>query len=565
MTTDVTALLKRWERLASDRRVWETLWQDLAEFVLPRKSNITISRTPGRKQTERLFDSTAIHANELLAASMQGALTSSSVKWFRLRMRQPELNQVRDVQLWLEDSADRMYAALQQSNFNSEAQEVYLDLGAFGVGALYVEEKSTGLDTGRKDSFPGLRFQALAPGEYAIAEGPDGRVTVMFRQFQMSASAAIQLWGKTNVGEKVLVVHERNPDEMLPFLHAVYPRADGKKDAALSKSMPFASVYVAIEGKHLIMEGGFRQFPYMVPRWTKASGELYGRGPGHTALPDTRTLNKAVELTLKAWAKAIDPPMKARHQGVVGNVRLQPSGITVVRDMGDLMPIEFKARFDVGTVKEGDLKTSIRDIFFNSQLQLPSGPIMTATEVERRYELMQRVLGPTLGRLESEFLAPLIERVFGMMLRADALMPPPPEVLEANKAGQADLDIEYEGPLARAQRSSDVGAIGRTLDIVTPIAQLKPDALDQLDFDEMVVHVAKTTGLPPRLLRDPRQVKQVRDERASQQAQMAQQQNATEAATAVGKMAPILKAVPPEMMQEAFGGQQPANVSGVTS
>jgi hypothetical protein len=107
---DLRALVRRYERLVSARRNWETLWQELAEFLLPRKSNVTIQRTPGMRQTQRLFDSTPIHANELLASSMQGALTSAAVQWFRLRTREEALLESPDVRLWLEQVARMMYS-----------------------------------------------------------------------------------------------------------------------------------------------------------------------------------------------------------------------------------------------------------------------------------------------------------------------------------------------------------------------------------------------------------------------------------------------------------------------
>src|SRR4029450_9378112 len=132
------------------------------------------------------------------------------------------------------------------------------------------------------------------------------------------------------------------------------------------------------------------------------------------------------------------------------------------------------------------LRQAIRETFFNSQLQLPSGPMMTATEVERRYELMQRILGPTLGRLESELPAPMIERIFGLMLRARAFPPPPDTLLRAAAQAGGDLDIAYEGPLARAQRSHVIDSVSRLYQYGMPIAPVEPQALDNLDHDEAV-------------------------------------------------------------------------------
>lgn len=536
---DATVLLRRYETLLAERRLYEPLWQEIADYILPRKSSITFQRAPGQKQTQRLFDSTAIHANELLAASMQGALTSSAVKWFRLKTRREDLNALSSVASWLDECADRIYLALQQSNFSAELQEVYLDLGAFGTGALLIEEA----DPRPGRAFSGFRFHALQLGTYVIAEDATGRVDTLYREVRMTARSAVSRWGKA-VGDAILrLVEGQKEFELVTLLHCVYPR-EGGKPGGPARRKPWASVYLHKDTRHIVSESGYDQFPFMVPRWTKAAGETYGRGPGHTALPDVKTLNKAVELTLKAWAKAIDPPQKARHDGVIGTVKLQPGGITTVTDMDALQPLVSQARFDVGQVKEEHLRASIRDVFFNNQLMLPNKTIMTATEVERQYELMQRLLGPTLGRLESELLNPLIERAFGVMLRRGAFPPPPPELLpsESNPEGE-DIDIEYEGPLARAQRASDVGAVERTLALVLPLVQLDSSVLDNFDFDELVRFIAARNQLPPQILRDSSERDAIREARQRAQAAAAQAQAVERATAAASNVAPLIKAL----------------------
>lgn len=536
---DAATLLRRYETLLAERRLWEPTWQEIADYILPRKSGITFQRPPGSKTTQRLFDSTALHANELLAASMQGALTSAAVKWFRLKTRREELNNLSTVAQWLDECADRIYLALQQSNFNSEMQEVYLDLGAFGTGALLIEE----IEPRPGRAFSGFRFHALQIGTYVIAEDANGRVDTLYREIKMSARAAFARWGKA-VGDAIeRLIGSKKEFDLVTILHCVYPREGGVAGGPARKK-PWASVYLHKDTRHIISESGYDQFPFMVARWTKASGETYGRGPGHTALPDVKTLNKAVELTLKAWAKAIDPPQKARHDGVIGTVKLQPGGITTVTDMDALQPLDSHARFDVGQIKEETLRAAIRDVFFNNQLMLPSKTIMTATEVERQYELMQRLLGPTLGRLESELLNPLIERAFGIMLRRGALPPVPAELLptEANPDGE-EIDIEYEGPLARAQRASDVSAVERTLAVLVPLSQIEPTVLDNFDFDELARFVANRNQLPPQILRDASARATIREARQRASEAAAQAQAVERTAAAAGKVAPLVRAL----------------------
>ena len=106
---------------------------------MPNRADFITKRTKGdRSRTDKLYDSTAVHANSLLAASLHTALTSPSSPWFSLRFRDDVLNEADEAAEWLEDCTDRMFDALADSNFNTEVNELYLDLGAFGTGSLFL-------------------------------------------------------------------------------------------------------------------------------------------------------------------------------------------------------------------------------------------------------------------------------------------------------------------------------------------------------------------------------------------------------------------------------------------
>ena len=72
----VSRLDKRYRTLQSQRSNWEKHWQELADYMLPRKADIVKKRTQGDKRTDLIYDGTAIHAVELLASSLHGMLTS---------------------------------------------------------------------------------------------------------------------------------------------------------------------------------------------------------------------------------------------------------------------------------------------------------------------------------------------------------------------------------------------------------------------------------------------------------------------------------------------------------
>tara|TARA_Y100001937_G_scaffold128491_1_gene205401 strand:+ start:1619 stop:3280 length:1662 start_codon:yes stop_codon:yes gene_type:complete len=510
---------KRYNEMSSNRGTWEDHWQEILDYVMPRKADIVTKRISGDKRTEVLFDSTAMTANMLLAASLQGTLTSPSRQWFFLTTNDDDLNQDREVQLYLEDSAKRMYDVFNQTNFNTEVHELYLDLCSIGTGCLFVEEGNKGF---KEDS---IHFQTLHISEFYIHENISGYIDTLYRKYKLTARQAVQEFGEDNVGPKILEAARMKPEKKFNFIHAVEPTKDFERVFGESNTkLPFHSCHVCEEDKMINRVGGYNEFPYLVPRWSKATGEIYGRSPSYNALPDIKTLNKAVEIGLKAWSKAIDPPLLVQDDGVIGRVRMTPGGITVIRNDAAVKPFQSGANFQVTTFKEAELKTAIRQAYYSDQLQLQQGPQMTATEVQVRYELMQRLLGPTLGRFQSEFLNPLIERVFGIMERNNALQPAP-RILEGE-----DVQIEYVGPLARSQRMEEAVAVERLYQLAMQLAQADPSVMDILNHDEAIRARAELLGVPKSVLRGRAEVDELRQARMEQQAMqqqmMMQQQQA---------------------------------------
>ena len=124
VTKLVQQLDRRYKTLQTQRSNWEQHWQQLADYMLPRKADIVKKRTPGDKRTELIFDGTAIHAVELLASSLHGMLTSPSTPWFSMRYRNPGLQRDDAANEWLEVCTDQMYQHFNRSNFQQEIHEL---------------------------------------------------------------------------------------------------------------------------------------------------------------------------------------------------------------------------------------------------------------------------------------------------------------------------------------------------------------------------------------------------------------------------------------------------------
>jgi len=534
-------LLRQYNRLKADRSNFDSLFQEVADYVLPRKSNIIIQRARGTKQTEKLFDSTALHANQLLASSMQSTLTSAATKWFQLKARDMDLREDKEVLEWLEEVSNLLFFELQISNFEAETHELYLDLGAFGTSCMLIEEDVP--KVGKR--FGGLLFKTFDISDYVISENASGYVDTVYRVVRMEARQAVEKFGAEILGEKIRKAADESPYNEYDFLHVVFKRSERDAKKLTTRNMEYASIWISICDKKIVAESGYEEFPYVAPRWEKTSGEKYGRSPAMTALPDIKTLNKAIELGLKTWAKLLDPPLEALDDGIIGSIRTAPGGITHVRELGSLKPLESGARLDISFTKEESLKRAIEKEFFVDLLQLPpiQGTPMTATEVERRIEQMHRVLSPVVGRLRAEFLSPMIDRCFAIMYRAGAFPAPPSSVVEKQKESAQEFDVEFLGPLARAQKASDIVAQNRWLESIFAIAQAQPQILDNIDGDFIAQNNAVLLGVPTGAVNSKEKVAGLREARSQQIREAQERQDEMMESEQAKNSAPFIKAV----------------------
>ena len=260
-----------------------------------------------------------------------------------------------------------------------------------------------------------------------------------------------------------------------------------------------------------------------------------------TALPDVKMLNEMSKITIKAAQKQVDPPLLVPDDGFLLPVRTVPGGLNFYRSgtRDRIEPLNIGANNPLGLNMEQQRRESIRAVFYVNQLMMQQGPQMTATEVIQRNEEKMRLLGPVLGRLQSELLKPLIDRVFAILLRNN-MLPQAPEFLSGR-----DIEIEYVSPLAKAQKSTELQSIMRAVEILGSLANVAP-VFDYVNFDNLVKHLADIVGVPQKILKTQSQVNAERQQAAQQQEQMQQMQQLQQVAKAGGDVAPLAKALPDE-------------------
>lgn len=508
-----TDLKRTYDFLEQERKSsLDSVLEVITKFVVPFRGNFftdTGSENEVNWRNRDKFDDTAVQAAQIFSSSIQGSLTSPSFKWFNYIFKQDELNDDEVAMGWLQQCEEIVWQSLQDSDFNLEASEYYLDLVSYGTSFISQEW----------DDKEGFDFTAIPIDDSYFAEDNKGRIAKFFRKRMWTPIQVVEKFGIENVSASMKEKYEdpvkSNIKEKVIF--AIYKRDNitGQKDSILTPEMrQYGYKYFTHDNMEVLGEGGYYEMPIFVTRYRKVSGSKYGYSPSMVALSDILTLNEIVEATLEALGKVVDPATITTERGLISDLDLGRGGLTVVKDINDIKTHESKARFDVGEVKIANLQYSINKAFFVDQLQLKDSPQMTATEAQIRYELMQRLLGPTYGRLKEDFLDPVSTRSFWTLYREGRL----PAMPENVRALQAELGVSYTGPMARAQKSQVIDSIDMWITRLVGIAEAKPEVMDIPDFDAMTRGIAELSGVPMKYIKTKKVVEAERAARNEQAA-----------------------------------------------
>lgn len=498
------------------RREFEKQWTEIADRILPRKSDFKIygrqHTEKGERRTEKVFDAAPALALDRYSAAVHSLVTPRNQMWQKLKPRDPALQENNEVMKYMEEVGRILFAARYSSNFDNQVNECYYDHGAFGNMGMYIGDR-----LGRQ-----LYYRTVPIDQLYFAENEFGVVDLVHREFKMTARQAVGMF-KDKTPMVIKTTYERTPEAEFWFLHCVKPRGDADWSKADYRGMAFVSYYINIESREVCSESGFRVFPYAVGRDRVTSGEIYGRGKADLILPDVKMLNEMNRTTIQAAQLAVLPPLLAHRDGILDAIRLTPAAINYggVDDNGRQMiqPMNFGGQANIGLELMDQKRAIINDAFWNTLFQiLVETPQMTATEAMLRAQERGALLAPSASRIESEFLNPMAEREIDI-LAAAGLLPDMPEVL---RESGGEFAIEYVSPMAQAMRAGEGVAILRTFEQITPLAQVVgPGIFKRYNLDEAARIIAEVNGFPASAMRTDEEVEDL-DAAEQEQAQAAQ-------------------------------------------
>lgn len=529
-------LIKTYEQAKTLRSPYEGDWRTAAAHVLPRQFNSWQTdgppnlNTPNAPQLRRVaYDSTGALALPKYVAILERMATPHQSVWHNVTANDKSLMKSYRVREYFDQLnvllMNQRYGP--RANFRRASLETYTQMGTYGTGPMFLGQRRPNA----LSSELSLLYKSCPLKDVFLFVNDEGEVDTVFRRFWLNHRQFKQKFPEASTPHCMASFDKMQTppeDKYFEFVHVVYPRTDTDPQALDARRHPIASAYICVPDKVFVGEdAGFRSMPYLTPRTETESGEAYGYSPAVRAIPALGSASAMKKTLIRQGQKAVDPVLLAHDDGVLnGPVDLRPGSVNYggVDRNGRrmIMPLE-TGNMNIGRDLIQEERRDINDSFFVTLFQiLMETPEMTATEVYERVAERMTLLAPTMGALQTEFLAPCIEREIDLLIEMGRIatsenMPGlqmPPELIEAD----GDYQIIYTSPMAKAMYAEEIGGFNRTVQMALELVNATGDRghLDHFDFDAALPEIAEYQAVPTRWMKKPEDIESEREARNQQ-------------------------------------------------
>lgn len=503
--------MSRHEKALSRKENFRDLYEDAYEFALPQRNLYDghwEGKVGGQKKMDRVFDSTAINSTQRFANRMQSGIFPPQRKWCRLEPGSdiPQDRQA-EAQLALDTYSDKLFDTLKQSNFDIAIGEFLLDLSV-GTAVMMVQPGD--------DTMP-VNFVPVPQYLVSFEEGANGKVDNVYRRMRIKGEALQRQWPDIKIPQALQIQIDNKPEEEIELVEATL--LDQKRG-------DYCYHVIHKKSKTELLYKRMDYSPWVVSRYSKVAGEIYGRGPLITALPDIKTLNKVKELTLKNASINIAGVYTAADDGVLNpnTIQIKPGAIIPVARNGgpqgeSLRPLPRSGDFNLTQLEINELTQSIKRILLDESLPPENMSARSATEVVERMKELSQNLGSAFGRLINETMIPLVSKMLEVMDERGIITLP-------LKVNGLEVKISPVAPLAMAQNMDDIQNVLQYAQIAQ---QAGPEGAMSIKVGDMLDYVAEKLGVPQKLRPTPQERQMMQQQMQQQAMAMQQQQMAQEA------------------------------------
>lgn len=472
------------------------------------------------RRSKDIYDSTAVWAVDRLASGLEALIIPQSEYWHTFDLIDFSMVTPTDAEkLWLERLRNLMFRVRYDSDSGwvAATQTCLRRLVAFGNAFMMVEDSL--------DSKALVRYRPLPLPQCYADENHQGVIDTFYWVFELTARQAVQKYG-SRVSQKIKNAAENAKDKDRPFrfIQAIFPRADYGHSYEGVKRSPWATVHVEEESKLVVRDSGYYEFPVIDFRWLPEPGQVYGEGPVMKCLADIQSVNVMARNELMASEQSVKPPLLTANAGIVNQPTNNPDTVVVggLSPEGKqlVQPMNLGQRLDFHTLVLEAKRNQVKEsLYINLFALLVQNPQMSATEALIRANEKGELLGPAGSRVQQS-LSNCVERELGIMQRRGLY--DRGSAFEVPRSLQnRDIGPQMSGPLNKLRRTKEAEGIVRVLQVMSPLAQVEPEVVDNFDGDNMSRELTEIFGAPQSILRDREIVAQRREQR--RQAQAAQQ------------------------------------------
>ena len=506
--------LDKYQRAKTLRDQFVPLFEECYEYSMPQRESF-YTEAIGQRRDEKIFDETAVVGVQEFASRLQQGLVPNFARWadFIAGSEVPK-EQRESVNNDLDEVTEYVFEILQNSNFGQEVHESFMDL-AVGTGILHVTEG---------DAVQPIVFSAIPLPHVVLDTGPDNKIDHVYRERNVRYSHIPLLYPNGNYSKQLIDKINTTPDAKTKILEVIC-----KDYTKLNQDAHFDYV-IDCESKTLIRNNSFNGVgsnPYICFRWSTCAGEVYGRGPLMNALSAIKTTNLTMQLVLENAQMAISGIYQLDDDGIVNpdTISLVPGTvIPKAPNSAGLQPIRAAGNFDVSQFIFSEMRMNIKKALYNEMLGDPNKTPATATEIAERMADLSRQIGSAFGRLQSEMVQPVLQRVVHILRKQGRI--------EIPTVNGRQVKVRSSSPLSQAQSRQDISATTQWLQVVQQ--GFGPEIMNLLvSGEEVAAYLAKKYGVPDSLIRDAGERKQLVEimQQAQIQQQMMQQQQGGEVAT----------------------------------
>lgn len=490
-------LVKRGDKLFSERLPLLSMWQDIAEMFYPERADFITSRTVGTELAQGLATGVTIMVRRDLGDSLGAMLRPTNKPWFHPRV--DKWDQVStEARAWLEMAEDRQHKAMyhKDTGFMRATKEADHDFATFGQCAIQkaVNQKANG-----------LIYRCWHLRDVAWMENAAGQIDCVYRRWRPHACDVLKMFpGKAS--QEVSDKARENPYQQIDVMHVMIP-ADSYAPNEKAR-YPWYSIHVETKTKTILEAVNMPQNEYTIARWQTVAGSQYAYSPAVVvAMADARTLQEMTITLLEAGEKAVSPPLLGVQDALRSDVNVMAGGITWVdyeydERLGEVLrPITQDMRgIPLGLDMSRDLREQLKEAFYLNKLSLP--PLvngeMTAYEVSQRTQEYIRQAMPLFEPMESEYNAPLCDSTFSTLLQFGVFGPTYdiPEELQGR-----EIEFTFESPLHDAIERAKGQRFLEANSLVSTAAGADPSSLYVVDVKKGLRDALQSSGVPAAWLR----------------------------------------------------------------